>query len=161
MRVEIPNEIVIKKASINEADIVAGLVIELLEEFNNVNAGNFKVNRIEIIEVTKQLIERINYAAFIAWKDDEAIGIITISPAVAIYNGGDFMVITEFFVENEERSFGIGEKLLNAAIDFAKETGVKKIEVGAPMKDQWKRTFGFYIKNGFKEKGPKLRLELY
>ena len=85
---------------------------------------------------------------------------ITIAHSFAIYNGGDFGVITELYVDRNQRSKGIGKLLLDKAYEFARQHDWQKIEVGAPDKTAWPRTIDFYKQNGFSEKGPKLRIQL-
>lgn len=154
-------EIKIKKATEKDLDIIVDLVAKLLLDFNDRSGSKFIVNRDKLKGVTKKLITRTNFGAFIAYDSKNIpIGLITLTEAFAIYNGGDFGVITELYVDGNSRSKGIGKLLLKSAFKFAEEMNWTKIEVGAPNSDDWPRTLEFYLRNGFKPKGPKLRVEL-
>ena len=153
--------ITIIKAKIEDIKIVVNLVAELLIDFNNQSNSTFVVDKNKLEEITKKLIVRNNFGAFIAYdQDNNPIGLITIAEAFAIYNGGDFGVITELYVDRNCRSNGIGELLLQSAYDFSNSMNWNKLEVGAPNAEQWPRTIEFYKRNGFKLKGQKLRIDL-
>ncbi len=155
------NEINIKKASFKEIETIVNLIAELLIDFNNKNNSNFIVDKHSLKETTTKLIARENFGAFIAYDfENKAIGLITITEAFAIYNGGDFGVITELYVNRNSRSKGIGKLLLKSVFDFSKTMNWSKIEVGAPNAEEWPRTIEFYKRSGFKQKGPKLRIDL-
>ena len=155
------NKIKIIKATINETNIVADLVAELLIDFNNKSTSNFSVDKTELKKTTRNLIKRNNYGAFIAYdSESNPKGLITVAEAYAIYNGGDFGVITEFYVDRKSRSKGIGKMLLQSVFDFSNSMNWTKVEVGAPNEEEWPRTIKFYERNGFKQKGPKLRIDL-
>jgi GNAT superfamily N-acetyltransferase len=155
------NEIKVLKASINEVKTVVNLIAELLIDFNNKNDSNFVIDKDYLEKTTRKLIIRKNFRAFIAYdSENKPKGLITISEAFAIYNGGDFGVITELYVDRSSRSEGIGKLLLQSVFDFSDSMNWKKVEVGAPNAEEWPRTIEFYKRNGFKEKGPKLRIDI-
>ncbi len=155
------SEIKIIKATINETTIIADLVVEILIDFNNKSNSNFIADKTKLEKTTRNLIKRNNYGAFIAYDaENNPKGLITVAESFAIYNGGDFGVITEFYVDRNSRSKGIGKLLLNTVFDFSESMNWNKLEVGAPNADEWPRTVQFYKRNGFKQKGPKLRIDL-
>ena len=154
-------EIDIIKATKNDIKIIVDLITKLLIDFNNQSDSDFIVNRDTLETVTRKLITRNNFGAFIAYASKNTpVGLITISEAFAIYNGGDFGVITELYVDRNYRSAGIGKLLLQTVFKFSEVMNWNKIEVGAPNSEEWPRTLEFYKKNGFKQKGPKLRVDL-
>jgi GNAT superfamily N-acetyltransferase len=152
----------ITKATIKDSGLLSTLICELLKDFNQRSGSNFVIDQSKIETTCKEIIPRDNFAGFIAIDktSNKPVGMITIAQATAIYNGGDFGVITELYVDREIRSNGIGKLLIEKALDFARAMKWKKVEVGAPNKDEWPRTIEFYKKNGFEEKGPKLRIAL-
>jgi GNAT superfamily N-acetyltransferase len=156
------NVCTINKATIKDSELVAQMICKLLKDFNQRSGSNFEIDISKIENTCKELLPRENFAGFIA-KDtitNNPIGLITIAQATAIYNGGDFGVITELYVESNVRSNGIGKILIETALSFARAKNWKRVEVGAPNKAEWPRTIEFYLKNGFEEKGPKLRIAL-
>ncbi len=156
------NKYSIIPATLEDATLIAEFIGELLDDFNLKSGANFNIDLTEIKTTCQQLLPRENFAAFIAIETLGLvpIGMITIAQATAIYNGGDFGVITELYVKKNYRSTGIGKLLINEAIAFAKSKHWKKVEVGAPSKTDWPRTIEFYKKNGFEEKGPKLIINI-
>ena len=155
------NEIRVIKASIKEVKTVVNLIAELLIDFNKNNSSNFIVDKESLEKTARKLIVRDNFGTFIAYDSaSKPKGLITISGASAIYNGGDFGVITELYVDRKSRSEGIGKLLLQSAFDFSNSMNWAKVEVGAPNAEEWPRTIEFYKSNGFKEKGPKLRIDI-
>ncbi|WP_456440425.1 GNAT family N-acetyltransferase [Psychroserpens sp.] len=155
------NKIKVIKASIKDVKVVVNLVAELLIDFNNKNDSNFIVDKDNLERTTKKLIIRENFGAFIAYdSENKPKGLITISEAFAMYNGGDFGVITELYVDRNSRSKGIGKLLLQSVFDFSDTMNWTKVEVGAPNAEEWPRTIEFYKRNGFKLKGPKLRIDI-
>lgn len=155
------SSIVIKKALASDASLAARLIAELLRDFNEKSGATFTIDTEKLSTTAEELLKRDNYAIYFAFASNGAVvGLITLSQGSAIYNGGDFCVITELYVSHAHRSSGIGNLLVEQAKNFAKEKGWKQIEVGAPDVMAWPRTIEFYKKKGFKEKGPKLRLDL-
>lgn len=154
------NDISIIKCDQNHSGIISDLIIDLLKDFNEKSGSNFVIDRNYILDTTNKLIDRETFGCYVAFENQAPIGLITISHSFAIYNGGDFGIITELYVNKEKRSRGIGKLLLEKAYEFAKQHKWNKMEVGAPNKSDWPRTIDFYKENGFVEKGPKLRLKL-
>ncbi len=108
----------------------------------------------------KAILESGEYVVFLSLgPHGQANGIITLSEGISIYAGGKFGVIREFYVLPEERSTGVGKALLEKAKDFGREKSWKRIEVTLPEKVKWPRTYNFYMQGGFKEIGPRLKLE--
>jgi GNAT superfamily N-acetyltransferase len=152
---------IIIKADIQDSAIVSDLIGNLLSDFNTKSGSDFIIDTKKLKLIVEKLIIRTNYAAFIAYDlDQKPIGLITIAESFAVYNGGDFGVITELYVDKNSRSKGLGKLLLNSAYEFSKTMSWKKIEVGTPNSEEWPRTLKFYKKNGFKTKGTKLRIEI-
>lgn len=156
------NTYTINKATIKDSGLISKLICELLKDFNQRSGSNFMIDASKIEETCKELLPRDNFAGFIAIDNitNETVGMITIAQGTAIYNGGDFGVITELYVDRNIRSNGIGRLLIKNALEFARTQNWNKVEVGAPNKDEWPRTIEFYKKNGFEEKGPKLRVTI-
>jgi len=153
-------QIEIHKYSKEQVPVITDLIIDLLKDFNERSGSNFSVERDTILLTIEKLTTRDSFECYIAFQDQIPLGLITIVPCFAIYNGGDFGVITELYVDRKKRSSGIGKMLLHKAIEYSKLQGWTKLEVGAPDSSQWPRTIQFYKKNGFVEKEPKLRIDL-
>ena len=154
------NNYSINKATIKDSTLLSKLICELLKDFNERSRSNFVIDEAKVENTCKELLPRENFGGFIAMDNqtNTAVGAITITQATAIYNGGDFGVITELYVDRNTRSKGIGKLLIQSALEFARTKNWSKVEVGAPNKSEWPRTIEFYKNNGFEEKGPKLRI---
>jgi GNAT superfamily N-acetyltransferase len=74
--------------------------------------------------------------------------------------GGRFGEITELYVTPAFRALGVGKRLVEAAVEFARQRGWSRLEVGAPEIPKWAETVNFYRRTGFSEVGPRLKLEL-
>ncbi|RKX31942.1 MAG: hypothetical protein DRP46_02215 [Candidatus Zixiibacteriota bacterium] len=75
----------------------------------------------------------------------------------AIYANGRYGIINEMYVPPEFRSSGFGEKLIETVKEYAKSRGWVRIDVTARPGEKWRRTVGFYKREGFTFTGPKLR----
>lgn len=78
--------------------------------------------------------------------------------ACAIYAGGFFGVISELYVEPGYRSAGVAKFLVAAELEIAGKNNWTCLEVGAPAQPKWDRSRKFYLRDGFVEIGPRLRL---
>lgn len=97
-----------------------------------------------------------NYWVYFAKSDGEYLGVVTLAEKRAIYAGGPFGEIIEFYVVPSGRCAGIGKRLLAEAARKGHEMGWPFLEVGAPRMPCWKTCLTFYLKNGFREIGPRL-----
>ena len=98
--------------------------------------------------------------ACLARDADRVVGVMVLNDCSAICAGGRFSEITELYITSESRSHGVAARLLECAMRDAKARGWHRLEVGAPAQPAWARTLQFYLCNGFKEVGPRLRRRL-
>jgi GNAT superfamily N-acetyltransferase len=97
---------------------------------------------------------------FLAFEQEEPIGVIMISESASIYAGGMFGVITELYVSPDRRSHGVAKILIAATASLGRERFWGRIEVGVPHQPTWVRSLKFYLRAGFVEIGPRLQLLL-
>lgn len=149
----------IEKLSIVDSDMAFDWVTRLLRELGEEGEELGELDTERVRTEWKQRQDK--YHVFVAKKSDgEAVGILTLSVAFAIYANGEYGVIDEMYVDPPYRSAGVGALLIQAARHFGKEQGWKRIDVTAPESERWKRTRRFYEKLGFVFTGPKLKLLL-
>jgi len=86
------------------------------------------------------------------------LAVLTLTASAAVYAGGRFGTIAEFYVVPEQRSGGLGARLVAAAVEEARRRGWRRLEVGAPAVPLWQRSVDFYRRCGFAEIGPRLSL---
>lgn len=88
------------------------------------------------------------------------VGLIMLTESAAFYAKGVYGLITELYIQPEHRSTGHAQLLLDAAAEFGRRRGWSMLEVGAPPQPKWQRSHAFYVKSGFREIGPRLRIDL-
>ena len=145
-------DIKIRRAHVDEAPVVAVLVARLLAEL-----GGREPDTRALLETTRKLIAAGDVAALLVLVDGRPAGVLTLSQCAAIYAGGRFGEITELYVGPDDRSAGLGRRLIEAAVAHARKAGWTRLEVGAPDLPRWQRTADFYQANGFTVVGPRLQ----
>jgi GNAT superfamily N-acetyltransferase len=148
--------VLIRRATVRDAAYVGRFVDALLVELSG-SPSKYDERR-KSAEHLLALEERI--FGFLAFELEEPIGAMMISESAAIYAGGMFGVITELYVTSERRSAGVAKMLVDTAASLGRRRGWRQIEVGAPHQPAWERSLNFYLRAGFVEIGPRLKLPL-
>jgi GNAT superfamily N-acetyltransferase len=155
---EVINEMVtIKRGTIEDVDSLLRLSKKLFDEVGH----QFSVpDNNQAMALYRDLLNNEHYVVFIASDSQHpACGFITLNEGASIYAGGKFGLIQEFYVVEQKRSCGIGKTLLHNATEFAQSKGWKRLEVTPPHREKSRRTYNFYMREGFVEIGPRLKLE--
>ena len=153
----------IRQATAVDAVAVAGLIGALLGEI--IEAIGAKVFDFDVEASALSLGKLIGsgrYTAFVAANaDGKAVGVITLSESCALYAGGLFGTIPEFYVEPGWRSCGVGAALADAARAHAQSLGWSRLEVTTPPLPEFDRTLAFYERCGFATTGGrKLKIDV-
>ncbi|WP_299588365.1 GNAT family N-acetyltransferase [uncultured Microbulbifer sp.] len=136
------------------SQLVAKLLVALVGHKREIDTD-------KLAAASSQLLsEAGGFSAFLYLVECNPIGVITISRSAAIYAGGYYGVIEEFYVEPEYRSQSIGKTLLKKAIQFSREQGWPRLEVSTPEKKKWQRIIDFYYREGFSDNSNGERLKL-
>jgi GNAT superfamily N-acetyltransferase len=147
------NKITIRLATMQDAQLVNDLIYPLLAELY----PNEPIYTAEVLlAITNKLLIAPNYWVFIAFYDDQSVGVIALNQCCAIYALGDFGEITELYVVPGYRSCGVGALLMDAVKTWGRNQGWSMLEVGAPHVPQWQRTVDFYQAQDFTIVGPRL-----
>lgn len=148
--------ITIKHATADDADCVTKLIHDLLTELSG---GGPVKDLHSYTSVCRDLLASDGlYDALLALDGGEQpVGVLTLSECVAVYAMGRFGEISEFYVTPDYRSAGLGQELLESAVEFGRSGGWSRLEVGAPDLPRWARTVQFYQANGFSDVGPRLK----
>jgi len=149
-------KIEIKKLGIDRFELIFDTVQLLLDELRGKPSDNAESHKDKIIADWRKLPGR--HTVYAAYDGEQIAGIITLTEHFAIYADGTFGNINELYVFPKYRSRGVGKMLLEKAVELGKEKGWHRIEVTAPHGEQWSRTVAFYLREGFSQAGPKLRL---
>ena len=151
-------DIEIKRATFEDREMIFDLVWDLLCELGEEVS---ELNRLRWREIQRAWMDHRNDVhVFLAEKDGKAIGVVTLVESFAIFANGAFGVINEMYVVPDERSQGIGRKLLEAAFRFGQSRGWKRLDVTMPESERWARTRQFYERESFRFTGPKLKRKL-
>ncbi len=146
----------LRMASECDAEIITDMVLRLITELGGTPDGKL------FLQTCTELLRHPQfYTVILAFSEsNQCVGMISFSESHAIYTGGIFGLIHEFYVLPEKRSSSIGHQLIQAIISHGKERSWHRIEVGAPNQRNWGRTISFYKREGFVEIGPRLKLNL-
>lgn len=153
-------KIEIVEAGPNDADLVSIMVYQLLQELYR---GDSPVSDEEIYETCHQLMddEDPRFCALIAFDEKrKPLAVMTITEAVALFAKGRYGLITEFFVDPVHRSRGVGERMIAHAADLGRRRNWSCIELNTPGGDEGRRAVNFYLREGFRNIGPTLKLSL-
>ena len=155
-----PEHFRIRPVLTSDADHVGILVARLLTELYPEYASAYSAEK--LIGVAREILQtsQTTFGFLAIDRLDHPVGIVMLNECAAIYAHGRFGEITEIYVDTPSRSTGVGALLIEATIVFARSRGWSIIEVGAPHIPRWQKTVEFYVRNGFREVGPRLYLPL-
>lgn len=145
----------VRAATLDDIGAVAAAIGSLLTEL-----GGEGPSEGELETATRGLIEDPSAgAAFVAEADGEIVGVLAASWQHAVHVPGRYGVVQDLWVDPEWRSRAIGRDLLEALFAFARGQAIPRIEVGLPQESfaAIRATESFYLANGFKPLGPRMR----
>ncbi len=153
----------IQRANLNDANDIAAMVGELLNEIMiviGVQAFSFDLGQTTM--QLKHYLEEGKYFSFMAREPNgEAVGFVNVYESYALYAEGAFGTIPEFYVRQNYRSRGVGAQLAKTLKEFGKLRGWKRLEVTTPPLPQFEKTLAFYEREGFAiTGGRKLKVNL-
>jgi GNAT superfamily N-acetyltransferase len=120
------------------------------EVMNSLQQQAFNLDTRQALETLTSFFERDIYFVYIAITTHGALaGCITMEESHALYAGGAFGTLREFYVRPEFRSRNIGQQLLGAAKVFGQSHGWTRLEVTTPPLPQFDRTLAFYERHDF------------
>ncbi len=150
------SEITVRPATIDDAQDIFTFISRLLRAIDP-DARQIYVEKNMMPPIQEYIKSDCGVYIFLAM-DDQGIaqGIISLNECKAIYAFGSFGEISEFYVNEDMRSKGVGEQLIRHAESFAKSKGWSQIEVGAPDVPKWQRSVDFYHRCEYATIGPRL-----
>jgi len=151
--------ITIEQVGMDQAEVVFEFVDRLLRELREEQEAYDGLDTARLRRHWASGDDR--FTAFTAQEENgDVVGVLTLAECFAIYAGGRYGVINELYVAEMHRSQKVGEKLVQAAREYATGKGWQRIDVTAPAGEKWRRTVRFYERLGFVFTGPKLKLRL-
>ncbi|HEY2334468.1 MAG TPA: GNAT family N-acetyltransferase [Solirubrobacterales bacterium] len=150
----------IREASSGDVAPIAAAVSELLVELSGGGPPPA-----ELEDATRELAGNREAGALLvaeAGGEDGIVGVLAASWQHAIHVPGRYGTIQDLWVRPDWRSRAVGRKLLAAFFELAREEGARRVEVGLPRESFEKiaATEAFYLANGFKQLGPRMRRKL-
>ena len=79
----------------------------------------------------------------------------TASYATALRTAGRYCILQEMFVEPESRSLGLGQQVIDFALEHAAANSCQVVELGTPRRGD--RQIEFYERAGFENIGARMR----
>ncbi len=148
----------IQRATKTDAKIIVRLIKALLDELDG---SPIEWDIVKAEDLCQTMIASEDYVVFHSTNGDgQVVGIITMAETESLYAGGKIGLVQELYIAPSMRSQKLGKLLIQKAIEYARDREWNRLEVGAPAYPQWARTKSFYIQEGFKEIGPRLKYEL-
>ncbi|HUC07632.1 MAG TPA: GNAT family N-acetyltransferase [Solirubrobacterales bacterium] len=150
----------VREAVEADAPAVAAALGQLLVELSG---GGPPANELE--QATVDLVRDRGMGALLvaeAGGEDGLVGVLAASWQHAIHVPGRYGTIQDLWVDPDWRSKAIGQQLIDAFCELAREEGAKRLEVGLPREDfeRIAATEAFYLANGFEHLGPRMRRKL-
>lgn len=144
----------IRIADPTDAPLVAGMATALTSEIiERTGVQHFRVNLEEATKLCARLIAAKSYVALVAAEASSPVGFAGLCESHALYTEGTFGIIQEFYVVPAARSARIGAALLNAAVNYGRSRGWRRIELCTPPLPEFERSLTFYECNGFEITG--------
>ncbi len=140
----------ITQAQPADAPLVTDLVGELLREIMTaIGERAFGFSRVETEARARRWLVDGTYTVLLAYHDEQAAGVLTLSESRALYAEGAFGIIPELYVRPAFRSRRVGATLLAEARKLAHTKRWTRLEVTTPPLPQFDRTLAFYERQGF------------
>ncbi|BFM51131.1 GNAT family N-acetyltransferase [Marinomonas sp. THO17] len=153
-------DIKFRKATVEDADVISSLVIELTNEICELTKQqHFDISLNETITRCHELISDNRYTVILGFLKEQPVAVATFTETFALYAGGKIGLIQEFYVSPNQRSLGVGVMLLDEVKKHGKASSWACIELCTPPLPEFERTLDFYQSNGLKPVGGrKMRL---
>lgn len=151
--------VITREVSVDDATTVTEMVAALVAELG---AGDVQAGLdAELVADLLAMKERV--FGFLAFAQERPVGVIMLSESVALFARGTYGIITELYVLPDQRSSGVAMALIQSAMSLGAAKGWGQLEVGAPRQPMWSRSpnSALYLKAGFAEIGPRLKLPLH
>lgn len=99
----------------------------------------------------REFLESGRYTVLLACEDKPAcaVGFAALCESHALYAEGAFGIVQEFYVAPARRSAGVGQRLIDAAVEHGRSRGWARLELCTPPLPEFERALAFYERNGF------------
>jgi len=138
---------IIRRIEADDADAFRRIRLEALSAEPDVFASSYEDSAALTLEEWRQ---RVNKPIFIAFRNGDPVGIVGLIPQ----NGSKLAhraSIVMVYVRQTARGTGVAERLLDAAVAYARDTGVWLLELAVTAENP--AALRFYQRQGFVEVG--------
>ncbi|MGH7936261.1 MAG: GNAT family N-acetyltransferase [Chthoniobacterales bacterium] len=147
------SDVVIEPAIVEDLDELSGLLGELFSE-----ESDFRPNKQKQLRGLRLIFEQPNRGrVFVLRCNRSIVGMINLLFTISTAEGGFVLLLEDLVVHKEHRGHGYGSKLLQHAIDFAKQKNFLRITLLTDRPEL--RSQSFFRKHGFYE-SPMLPMRL-
>jgi len=150
-----PQESEVRRAILADAPAVAAAVRELLLELDGTPSAPPAIEA----AASMLIVSPWAGAVLVAEVDGELVGVLAASWQMAIHVPGSYALIQDLWVDPQWRGRSVGKDLLAALFALARAKRFERVEVGLPRESfaRFAATEAFYLGNGFKPNGPRMR----
>lgn len=142
------NEFEIREATLADAGVLAGLMIEMDGMAVPPDADAIEATRDALLEMAAYP----DFRAWLVWRDGVAIGTFSLmifsSPS---HLGARQAMLDAVVVAQDQRGAGVGQAMLHRAMAMAREAGCYKMTLSSNLKRV--AAHGFYEQLGFRQHG--------
>lgn len=149
-------KIEIRQAGEEDAPLVADFAGRLAEEIDErTGTANFQVEAARATQLCREFIRQGRYTVLMAvdTESSKTVGVANLCQSHALYAGGTFGIIQEFYVLPAYRSQDVGAALLGAVLSHARKERWTRVELCTPPIPEFARTLAFYERNGYSVTG--------
>jgi GNAT superfamily N-acetyltransferase len=147
------SDVVIEPAIVEDLDELSGLLGELFSE-----ESDFRPNKQKQLRGLRLIFEQPNRGrVFVLRCNRSIVGMINLLFTISTAEGGFVLLLEDLVIHKEHRGHGYGSKLLQYAIDFAKQKNFLRITLLTDRPEL--RSQSFFRKHGFYE-SPMLPMRL-
>ena len=145
-------QIDIRQATAEDAPLVADFANRLTEEIiERTGSTPVDIDREQTVDLCRELLDSGRYLAWLAFdgESEKPVGAANLCESCALYAGGTFGIIQEFYVLPAYRSQDVGAVLLRAVEEYGRQAGWRRLELCTPPLPEFGRTLAFYERNAY------------
>lgn len=138
----------------SRAEEVAKLAVCLTNEIiERTGTRHFDIDVPQAASLCESFIAHGQYSVLAAFDRDKIVGFGALCESHSLYAEGAFGIIQEFYVLPAYRSQGVGQRLVEEMVNFARGRKWKRLELCTPPVPEFERAVDFYKANGFEITG--------
>lgn len=138
-----PDDPIVEAATIEDLESVVDLLVDLFEQ-----EADFTPNRQKQTRAVRLILENPSRGRiFVLRHHDRILGMVNLLTTISTAEGGFALQLEDLIIHRDYRGVGLGSKLLEFALAYAREKEFVRITLLTDADDE--RTRDFYLKHGF------------